>query len=353
MQGAKIKNSFDLDNHKITLGIDYSLRNWDGKYFTNDKPHKVPISIDDVDTENIAFFLEDKIKMDKFVLDLGLRYDDTTITPGHNTKKPQQENDYNELNGYIFGTYHADLNTKYFAGFGKSSRVPDAKELYWISSMNTPTGTNDLDATINYEFDIGVEKKFDNATLKAKVFYSMLNDYIAYNDVFFKDPTKGQYENVDATIYGFELSGTYVATPELYFDYGMAYQRGEKDTPLTGQVGTDMPEIPPFKFNAAANYDYDETLSFRAELIASDDWTNFDYENGEQELDAYGILNLKGSKQWGAFELTVGVDNVFDTTYAVSNTYKDLILLPTIGFNEVMLMNEPGRYFYTNLRYTF
>ena len=62
-----------------------------------------------------------------------------------------------------------------------------------------------------------------------------------------------------------------------------------------------MPEIPPFKFNAAVNYDYDETLAFKAELIVSDDWTYFDVENGEQELDAYGIVNLKGTKQWGAF----------------------------------------------------
>ena len=114
-----------------------------------------------------------------------------------------------------------------------------------------------------------------------------------------------------------------------------------------------MPEIPPFKFNASANYDWDETLSFKAELIASDAWTNYDFENGEQELDAYGILNLKVAKKWGDFEVTVGVDNVFDKTYAVSNTYNDLILLPTVGNNEVMLMNEPGRYFYTNLKYTF
>jgi len=95
------------------------------------------------------------------------------------------------------------------------------------------------------------------------------------------------------------------------------------------------------------------SLLTKAELIASDEWTHFDYENGEQELDAYGILNLKGTKQWGAFELTVGVDNVFDKTYAVSNTYNDLILLPTVGDNEVMLMNEPGRYVYTNLKYKF
>jgi len=364
MQGAKIKNSFDLDNHTITVGIDYSLRNWDGKYTKDGNPHAIPVSIDDVDTENIAFFLKDKIKIDKLVLDMGLRYDDTTVTPAGNLSPtqaaatPQSENDYNELNGYVFGTYHADANTKYFAGVGKSSRVPDAKELYWLGSkpISSPpaiapsVGTPDLDNTVNYELDIGFEKKFENATVKAKAFYSVLEDYIAYNS----SNGQNKYENVDATIYGFELSGTYIATAELYFDYGMAYQAGEKDTPLSGQNKTDMPEIPPFKFNAAANYDFDETLSVRAEVIASDAWTNYDAENGEQELDAYGVLNLKGTKKFAKnFELTVGIDNVFDTTYAVSNTYSDLILLPTAGDNEVMLMNEPGRYFYTNLKYTF
>ena len=363
MQGANIKNSFDVDNHTITAGIDYSLRNWDGWYTKNEKPLPGDFyySIDDVDTENIAFFLKDKVTMDKLVLDMGLRYDDTTITAANSRMKlDQPDNEYNELNGYIFATYNMDKDTKFFAGAGKSSRVPDAKELYWIGApkldpktgkMFAPSvGTPDLEATINYEVDLGVEKKFENATVKAKVFYSQLDNFIAYNS----SKMQYKYENVDATIYGFELSGTYVATTELYFDYGMAYQRGEKDTPLEGQTGTDMPEIPPFKFNAAANYDYDDTLSFRAELIASDEWTNIDVENGEQELDAYGILNLKGSKQWGAFELTVGVDNVFDKTYAVSNTYNDLILLPTTSPDaNVMLMNEPGRYFYTNLKYTF
>ncbi len=362
MQGAKIKNSFDFGNHTITAGVDYSLRNWDGKYTKDGNPHAIPVSIDDVDTKNYAFFLKDKIKMDKLVLDLGLRYDDTAITPKGNlpTQQPKQpENNYNELNGYIFGTYHADANTKYFAGAGKSSRVPDAKELYWLGSMPMPgtmppvapsVGTPDLENTINYEFDIGIEKKFENATFKAKAFYSVLKDYIAYND----SKMQNKYENVDATIYGLELSGTYIATDSLYFDYGMSYQRGEKDNPLSGQNETDMPEIPPFKFNAAVNYDYGDSLTLRAEVIAADSWTNIDWENGEQELDAYAVLNLKGTKKVGKnLELTVGVDNVFDSTYAVSNTYKDLILLPTAGDNEVMLLNEPGRYVYTNLRYKF
>ncbi len=68
-------------------------------------------------------------------------------------------------------------------------------------------------------------------------------------------------------------------------------------------------------------------------MIASDEWSNFDSDNGEQELDAYAVLNLKGTKKFGKnFELTVGIDNVFDSTYAVSNTYKDLLcFLRTAG----------------------
>ncbi|MEA3492292.1 MAG: TonB-dependent receptor [Campylobacterota bacterium] len=361
MQGAKIKNSFDINNHTITGGLDYSLRNWDGGYYKNGNPLPEAKfhSIYDVDTKNMALFLEDKINLDKLIVDLGLRYDDTTVT-SQNIK--QQENDYSELNGYIKGTYTASESIQYFVGAGKSSRVPDAKELYWIGSMGNPIGTPDLENTVNYEIDIGTKVSYKSGTLKARAFYSMLNDYIAYNASSVKKMTvKGKetpvtwnaYENVDATLYGIEISGSYSMSESIYFDYGLAYQRGEKDQPLTGQVGTNMADIPPLKFNAAVNYDYDDTLNMRAEVIAASSWSDFDWENGEQELDAYAILNLKVTKTIAdSFDITVGVDNLFDDTYAVSNTYKDLVLLATPG-NEVMLLNEPGRYFYTNLRYKF
>jgi len=353
-QGGKIKNSMAFDNHTVTVGLDYSLRNWDGGYYKNDNP--LPSakfhSIWDVDTTNTAFFLEDSINMGKVTLDLGLRYDNTDI----NSANPaQQSNNYDELNGYALATYHADHTTKYFVGVGKSSRVPDAKELYWVGSMGNLIGTPDLKNTVNYELDLGIEKQYENTTLKAKVFYSKLQDYIAYNasNVNMMGASVNAYENVDATVYGFDVSGMYVATESLYFDYGLAYQRGTKDTPLTGQTGTDMPDIPPFKVNAAINYDYDESLGFKAEVIAADTWDAIDDENGEQEIDAYAVVNLRATKRFTkGFELTVGIDNLFDSTYAVSNTYKDLILLAIPG-NNVMLMNEPGRYVYANLKYSF
>jgi iron complex outermembrane receptor protein len=203
--------------------------------------------------------------------------------------------------------------------------------------------------------DIGFKKSFENASLKAKVFYSHLENYIAYNtsNVNASAMSVNAYENVDARLYGFDLSGSYIATESLYFDYGMAYQKGEKVNALKGQIGKNMPDIAPFKLNASVNYDYDDTLNLKLEVIASDSWDEIDYENGEQKLDAYTVLNLKASKYFAKnFELSIGVDNVFDETYSVSNTYKDLLLLTTEN-NEVMLMNEPGRYFYANLKYKF
>ncbi|MDD3601831.1 MAG: TonB-dependent receptor [Sulfurovum sp.] len=351
-QGAKIKNSFDVENHTVTAGLDYSLRNWDGAFYKNGVYQYTSLS--DVDTENYALFLKDTFRMDKLEWNLGLRYDDTEITSGlgfnGTSTISYPVNDYSELNGYISGTYHADENTQYFAGIGKSSRVPDARELYIFMKPAGQIGSLDLENTVNYELDAGIEKKFENASFKAKAFYSMLKDFIAYNS----SNTTHVFENVDATIYGLELSGTYVASESLYFDYGMSYQRGKKDDPLTGQTDTDLPEIPPLKFNAAANYLYDESLSFRAELIAADEWSRYDYDNGEQELDAYAVLNLKGTKQLNKnLELTVGIDNVFDSTYATANTYEDLTLLGSGITGEVMLLNEPGRYIYTNIKYKF
>ncbi len=355
VDGARIKNSFDLDAHTVTVGADYTLRNWDGVYYLNGVPldeasggTRPYHSIYDVDTKNIGFYMRDQVSMGALSLDMGLRYDTTDIESAYAT---QQDNDYDEVTGYLLATYHLDPTLKVYGGFGRSSRVPDAKELYWIGSKGNEIGTPDLDNTINYEFDMGVQKQFDSATVKFKAFYSMLDNFIAYNAT----KTANNYENVDAKIYGFELSGSYFATDALYFDYGIAYQRGKKDDPLEGETGTDMPEILPLKLNLAANYDWDESLNLRAEMIASDKWSDYDEENGEQALAGYAVFNLKATKTFADhFEVTIGVDNIFDKTYAVSNTYKDLILLPTNTEDDtIMLMNEPGRYFYTNLRYKF
>jgi len=350
MQGAKVKNSFDLtDGTAITVGLDFSKRNWDGVFLGKGMASMNDgfVSIDDVDTDNAAIFVEAEKNFDNFNLKLGARYDDTSITQ----EGSLPDNDYSAFSAYGFGTYALQDGMKIFGGLGRSARVPDARELYLRMPMmgGMLIGNPDLDQVTNTEVDLGLELNAGALFLKPKLFYSWLGDFIVYND----SKRMRRFDNVDSTIYGFSIDGSYSFTDQVYTDFGLAYQRGEKDEAQPGLSDKDLPEIPPLKGNISLNWKYMDDSLARAEVVASDSWTRYDADNGEQELDSWAILNLKVDHALTKhINVVLGVDNVFDETYAVSNTYKDLILLES-GGGDVILMNEPGRYFYLNAAYKF
>ena len=350
MKGLKVKNSVDAFGHNISYGIDGSRRNWDGEYSsTNVATGAVTTmrkSIDDVDTKNIGLFVKSKKSFGAIELEMGARYDDTNIQSASTANK---ENDYNALSANIFANYHANESTKYFVGVGKSSRVPDARELYNTKTDGTLNGNPNLNETTNYELDLGVEKEFDQGSLKLKTFYSKLKDYIYYNSTL----AQNNFENIDATIYGAELSGSIMPTENTYLSAGLSYKRGKKDTQPTGQTNSNLAEMTPLKLNLTASYDYDEDGMVEASLVAADSWDTIDSDNGEQTLAGYAVVNLKTTRSFdNGLEFTLGVDNAFDTTYTTTNTYKDLILMTNNATN-TMLMNEAGRYLYLNAKYNF
>jgi iron complex outermembrane receptor protein len=210
-------------------------------------------------------------------------------------------------------------------------------------------GNPDLDQTTNNEIDFGLDTRYGQSHVKTRLFYSNLDNFIHYN----ASKTMRRFDNVDATIYGIDISGSYVSSPRTSIDYGLAWQHGSKNEALDGQTDRDLAEIPPLKARMAFNYKYRENNDAQVEFVAADSWNNYDADNGEQKLDSWGVINVKVnhhfSRQLG---LTVGIDNLFDETYAVSNTYNDLTLLSD-GTGDVMLINEPGRYLYMNAVYSF
>ncbi len=367
MQGFKLKNTFDILQQTIMIGLDTSTRNWDGAYYhdSKGKPVRFPPSspsagaikrsIHDAKTTNKALFLKSNASYKDIDIESGLRYDDSSITNGGKTLN----NDYHALNANLFATLSKSNNLKYFAGVGKSSRVPDARELYFLSLMSPSAtqliGTPTLKQTTNYEIDLGFEKMYDSFSIKTKLFYSKLKNYIYLNAT----KKHNVFENIDAKIYGAEISGAYLASDNLYIDYGIAYKRGKKDAPLQGQRNKDLADISPLKANIGMHYDYDDTLNATLKLITAKNWDRYDSDNGEQKLDGYTVLNAKINKTFSnALTLTLGVDNILDETYTTTNTYKDLTLITTstatnTAVDNVMLLNEPGRYFYLNASYKF
>jgi len=352
MQGAKIINDFDITRStEVKIGLDLSNRNWDGTYegFGMSSGITGIKSIPDVDTENKALFVEVNQYLDELHLKFGARYDDTSIEPGTGML---EATDYTAFSGFVSGKYRLNGNNQLFAGVGQASRVPDARELYFRSAMGPGgmlLGNPDLEQTTNTEIDVGVESTLGKLSLNTRLFYSWLDDFIHYND----SKMMSRFDNVDATIYGLDFSGNYNISSKVYLGFGLAYQRGEKDEALPGQTDKDLAEIPPLKGNLALNYEYRDNSVAMLEVIAADSWDNFDADNGEQELDSWAVVNVKVKHQFtGKFNITAGIDNIADETYAVSNTYKDLTLLVD-GTGSIMLMNEPGRYYYLNAVYSF
>ena len=350
MQGIKLNNNFNLAGHKLLVGLDGSERKWDGHYEINDNPDFWPggrKSIDDAITTNMSIFAKLDKSFGAFKFSLGARYDNTEITNGGGL----QDNDYTGFNANLLTTYSINKDNTIFLGIGQANRVPDARELYFRSSMNNVIGTDTLDQTTNQEIDISYELKGDMYSFKIKGFYSMLSDYIYIE----KGASNNAFQNIDATIYGGELTASLYASDDISFDLGMSYKVGDKDKPLEGttQTNTDLADIAPLRGNIAMNYEYMNNSIATLDLRASDKWDKIDSDNGEQVLDSWATVNLKIKQAVNKqFDFTVGVNNMFNETYQQSNTYADLILV-TGGANAPMLMNEPGRYFYTNLDFKF
>jgi len=359
MDAIKIKNRFDINGYTLLIGLDASQRNWDGHYEKNHNAYYLPgstgrKSIDNTDTKNTALFAKLNNTFGDLDISMGARVDDTSIT-----NDSYQDNTYHSIGANILATYHINKENKVFFGIGQASRVPDARELYFLGSQGNLTGTPDLKDTTNQEIDLGYETDNDYFKLKVKGFYSKLKDYIYYN----KNNTTllagnfvslNAFENIDAKIYGAEISASVYATDDLTIDMGASYKCGKKDNPMQGQTDTDLADMAPLRGNIAANYEYANNSIATLEVQASDRWDTIDSDNGEQVLAGWAILNAKVKHAINKkFDITLGVNNILDKAYAQSNTYADLILITAGGGSDVMLMNEPGRYVYTNIDFKF
>ncbi|QOP45027.1 TonB-dependent receptor [Sulfurimonas paralvinellae] len=341
MQGIKLKNSFDINSYKLLLGLDGSKRMWKGQYVNNNNGAIKGNSIDQTITKDAALFAKLEKNYGALGMSLGGRVDDISIT-----NDSQPNNNYHSLGANLLTTYNFNKDNQLFFGLGQAYRTPDARELYFLKSgiKGTPT----LDQTRNREADIGFTTDNDLFSLKLKAFYSKLHNYIYIN----ANKLTNIFENIDATVYGGEISGSIYATDDMTIDMGASYKRGKKDHALTGQTNTNLADMAPLRGNIALNYEYANNSLATLETVMSDRWDTIDDDNGEQVLSGWAVVNAKIKHAVNKkFDFTLGVNNLFDVTYAQSNTYVDLTLVTAGG--DAVLLNEPGRYVYTNLDFKF
>lgn len=350
IQGVRVENSASLNEMDVTLGLDLSTRNWNGTKGNRTNPYST-IQIPDADTDNIGFYLKAAQSLGAWDVSGGLRYDDTKVDADQSLPLmgSTKDRDYDNISANILGRYHYSTNGNFFVGAGQSSRVPDARELYFASVGNT-----NLNETLNREIDMGIEHTLGNLHLQGTLFYSDLKDYIYAYKVA---GSTTSFANIDARIIGGDVTADYLLNKEWSIESGIAYQKGtKKDTNQLDSLATlpqtdkDLADIPPLKGRIALVFD-DAKNYAEAEFIAAQHQT-YDENNGEQAIAGYGLLNLKyGTELGSGFSLSAGINNFFDRTYAVSNSYIGLTTI--MEGAQPLVLNEPGRNFYATVAYKF
>lgn len=275
--------------------------------------------------------------------------------------------------GYLKFDLELDRSHTVFAGYGYSVRTPDPRELYFaMQRMGTRMGPDyvgnpNLKNTKNSQGDIGY-KYFDGSVMfQFNAFYSYLYDYIvpaevskntrnytpmdyaelaAYNAITGTPASTNNryarsYRNINAVMYGGEISGMVVLPENLFAGVGAGYTRGINDSD-----DRNLPEMPPLKGYVRLRYDDNKNMAeLEGEFAATQ--TLVDERLGETKTPGWGIANIKAGTKYGGMQFLFGVRNLFDRTYSEHLSYSRGI------YSSGVQIPEPGRTVTVNMMWKF
>lgn len=254
-----------------------------------------------------------------------------------NDAEREQKDDNFDL---VFKTaYQLDDQLSVNAGVSHKQRAPSYQERYLWMSMPTTGGLADgrsyvgnieLDSETAYELNLGADyqgKQADNRYVSLQLFYREVKDYIQGTDTDNMDANMMadmmdngamdgstsalQYNNIDARLFGGELSYGLMLNQQLRLDGVLNYVRGERT-----DLDDNLYRIAPLSHQLTLTYSLDDwQLSAISELVAAQNEVS-EY-NEEQTSAGYGLLHLRVDwKLSEGLSLNAGLQNLTDKVYA-------------------------------------
>ena len=334
MFGVNLDGTMPLGSGELLAGLDGFYRNWDAvnrsAMFQAYAPQPM---IPDVDHNQLGAFAEYKHPLSNVVtIKGGVRLDyadseanrltqerlDALYQPYNPGTTLDSDNDFFEPTANLQLLWQASEGVEVFAGVASASRMPDPQELYIGLQRMSPNwvGNPDLDPVRNNQADLGVKFSDDTFFLNGSIFFSRIDDFINLVQLSDPDgpgmgtvPPARSYRNVDAEIWGGELSGQISLPWDLYLSGTLAYTEGEnRDT------NTPLAEMPPLSGSVAVRYDVD-TWFVEVKEVFADRQDRVDDSLNEEETSGWGITNVKAGVNLDNWSVFAGVDNLFDKYY--------------------------------------
>jgi len=253
-------------------------------------------------------------------------------------------------------------NSTGFVGFGRSERMPDYWELISYRRDGSVNGMSAMMSNNHSAFqstktektnqvDMGLIHKTELLDVNASAFYNQINDFILIDSR--AGYTSGMYQtattrNIDAHTYGAEVGAGYKLTSTVKVNTSVSYVKGTNETD-----GLPLAQLAPLEGRISLAYD-DKKYSYGAllRLVAPKE----EVANGQGNISGqdvgqsggFGIFSLNaGYKPNKKTVIAVGVDNLFDKTYAefISRSASAAATMGPIpgGYIPSLRVNEPGR----------
>lgn len=250
-------------------------------------------------------------------------------------------------NGFV--RYEHEVNAgvpvTLYAGLGYAQRAPD----YWERMKNF-----DLKKERNTQIDVGALHTGETWRASASLFASRVQDYMLLGYGAAGSPNApGNSKNITAKLWGGELDAAWTFIPNWTLSGSLAYTYGQNSTDNVA-----LAQVPPLDSRVGIGYDDKEFFgglqmrAVSAQTRTNPGWGNVigpDLTVGNGRTGGFTTFSAyAGWKPFSDVTLALGVDNLFNKTYAEhisrANAFADGGQYA--GYDPSLRVNEPGRTFW-------
>ncbi len=239
----------------------------------------------------------------------------------------------------------------WYAGIGHAERFPDYWEAIAKEAVMSLSAFDSVRSEKTTQLDAGAVYRAGPTSVTLALFANRIDDFILvdYRSMMKRN---GAVRNVDAASYGGEFAVARTFGRRWSADASLAWVHGENRSDHR-----PLPQQPPLDARLGLNY-ADAKWSAGMLLRAVAAQTRFDLNQGTivgkdlGEAPGFAVLSLNGGwRATQALQVTAGVDNVLDRTYAefVSRAGGNGMGGAIGGYVQTTRVNEPGRTFWLKL----
>ncbi len=301
-------------------------------YTTSDSDGDLAEETEDMTTKWGLFAQESLRPSDKWIIDLGIRYDQVTFDIDTETFKKydyrsgnyinapdrvERKKDFEYVSPKVGVVYKLNEEFSPYVTFSTGFQTPQSSEL----SVNP-----DLKPLKVYNYEGGLKGRFKGGhSFDLSLFYMKVKDEIVQ---ITQPGSITDYSNAgETTKQGLELSGKYQVLEGLFLGGAYTYNdfkyddftepvRNNKNVSNVDRSGNRLPYIPAYQYTVFAYYKHPSGLKFK---VDTNTWGEYHVDNANSDTyDGYAfITNALAGYEQGNWDVAVTVYNVFNKKHAM------------------------------------